>query len=54
MTDPVVKPTPFAPLDPLQPIVDDLGKITPEWYAFLKLLCDELNRLRELEAAAPP
>ena len=46
------KPVPFAPLDQYQPFIDEFGRVTPEWYAWLKSLCDELNRLRALEAEA--
>lgn len=42
----------FAPRDQYQPFVDEFGRVTPEWYSWLKLLCDELNRLREIEAEA--
>ena len=43
---------PFSPLDQYQPFVDEFERVTPEWYSWLKLLCDELNRLREIEARA--
>lgn len=42
-------PRPFGPLDQYQPFVDENGRITPEWYSWLKALCDELNRLRDIE-----
>lgn len=41
---------PFAPLDQYQSFVDEFGRVTPEWYSWLKQLCDELNRLRDIEA----
>ena len=41
---------PFGPLDQYQPFVDEFGRITPEWYSWLGLLCNELNRLRDIEA----
>jgi len=41
---------PFSPLDQYQPFVDEFGRVTPEWYSWLKQLCDELNRLRDIEA----
>jgi hypothetical protein len=39
----------FAPLDQYQPFIDEFGRVTPEWYSWLKQLCDELNRLRDIE-----
>jgi hypothetical protein len=41
---------PFGPLDQYQAFVDEFGRVTPEWYSWLKQLCDELNRLRDIEA----
>ena len=41
---------PFGPLDQLQPFVDSDGRVTPDWYSWLHLLCNELNRLRDIEA----
>jgi hypothetical protein len=40
---------PFSPLDQYESFVDEQGRITPEWYSWLKQLCDELNRLRDIE-----
>ena len=40
---------PFGPLDQYQPFIDEFGRVTPEWYSWLGQLCNELNRLREIE-----
>lgn len=40
----------FAPLDQYEPFVDEDGRITPQWYSWLMLLCDELNRLNTIPA----
>lgn len=42
-------PKHFAPLDQYQPFVDEFGRVTSEWYTWLDLLCEELNRLRQIE-----
>jgi hypothetical protein len=39
----------FDPLDQYQPFIDEFGRVTPEWYSWLKQLCEELNRLRDIE-----
>ena len=39
----------FAPLDQYEPFVDELGRVTPEWYSWLTLLCDKLNDIAETE-----